>query len=120
MTAVITEPPEGGIPPTISEEAARNRKLSEVTRKLVYPADIAGSYWPRVRDTCYLRLGLNLDRWQDGIAGLLLAYREDGALCHTIGGFGMSFPRQVVKTHTITSVLFGLAVDYHCLLIIWT
>lgn len=109
-----------GTPLTNSEDDRRNRKLSEVTRKLVVPADIAGSYWPRIRDTCNDRLGLSLDRWQDGLAGLLLVYRPDGVLAHTIGGFGLCICRQVGKTHTITCVLFGLCVEYPGLLVIWT
>jgi phage terminase large subunit-like protein len=110
-----------GTPPTSSDDDdRRNRKLSEVARKLVVPEGITGSYWPKVRDGSYLRLGLSLDRWQDGIAGLLLAHRSDGVLAHTIGGFGMSLPRQVGKTHTIVSVMFGLCVEYPGLLAIWT
>lgn len=130
---------ESGTPPTSSDdepdsqpvidfnnltpediERRRNRKLSEVTRKLVVPANIAGSYWPAVRETCNERLGLTLDRWQDGIAGLLLAYREDGILAHTVGGFGISIPRQCGKTHTLTAVLFGLCVENPGVLAIWT
>ena len=97
-----------------------DRKLSEVAKKLVVPNDITGSYWPGVRDTCEQRLGIYLDRWQDGIAGLLLAHRSDGVLAHTVGGFGMSLARQVGKTHTVISVLFGLCVDHPGLLVIWT
>ena len=116
MTA---EPMESGIPP-MNLEDRRNRKLYEVTKKLVVPSGITGSYWPRVRNTCNDRLGLNLDRWQDGVAGLLLAHRSDGVLAHTIGGFGLCICRQVGKTHTLTCVLFGLCVEYPGLLAIWT
>lgn len=97
-----------------------DRKLSEVTKKLVIPQGIVGSYWPLVRATCMDRMGITLDRWQDGIAGLLLAYGDTGVLAHTIGGFGMSLPRQVGKTHTVISVLFGLCVEYPGMLAIWT
>lgn len=93
------QPERSGAPPTSSEpDPTRvDRKLSEVAKKLVVPADIEGSYWPGVKQTCTERLGLTLDRWQDGIGGLALAYRADGALAHTVGGFGMSLPRQVGK-----------------------
>lgn len=128
---------ESGTPPTTSDpddqpaadfnkltdediERRRNRKLSEVTKNLVVPQNIAGSYWPRIRETCNLRLGLSLDRWQDGIAGLALAYRPDGVIAHTVGGCGMTLPRQVGKTHTIVSVMFGLCVEHPGLLAIWT
>lgn len=121
LVARKKQPAESGTPPTISEaESRRDRKLSEVTKKLVVPVDITGSYWPDVRDTCNERLGIFLDRWQDGIAGLLLAHREDGVIAHTIGGFGLSICRQVGKTHTLTAVLFGLCVEHPGLLAIWT
>lgn len=121
LVARKKQPAESGTPPTISEaESRRDRKLSEVTKKLVVPVDITGSYWPDVRDTCNTRLGIFLDRWQDGIAGLLLAHREDGVIAHTIGGFGLSICRQVGKTHTLTAVLFGLCVEHPGLLAIWT
>lgn len=98
----------------------RNRKLSEVAKKLVVPEGIVGSYWPRIRETCNTRLGLSLDRWQDGIAGLALAYRSDGVIAHTVGGCGMTLPRQVGKTHTVVSVMFGLCIEHPGLLAIWT
>ena len=116
-------PAKGGTPPTISEDLAGNRadrKLSEVARKLVIPTGITGSYWPSIRETCDDRLGISLDRWQDGITGLLLAHREDGVIAHTVGGFGMSLPRQVGKTFTLTAAMFGMAVEYPDLLGIWT
>lgn len=83
----------------------RNRKLSEVAKKLVVPEGIVGSYWPRIRETCNTRLGLSLDRWQDGIAGLALAYRSDGVIAHTVGGCGMTLPRQVGKSIRLTTPL---------------
>lgn len=119
MGPVAIDVAESGIQTTSSDER-RNRKLSEVTRKLVVPVGITGSYWTRVRGTCNDRLGLSLDRWQDGIAGLLLAHRDDGMLAHTIGGFGLCVCRQVGKTHTVTCVLFGLCVEFPGLLVIWT
>lgn len=112
-------PAKSGTPPTTSESRA-DRKLSEVAGKLIIPSGITGSYWPAVRKTCNERMGIALDRWQDGIAGLLLAHREDGVVAHTIGGFGLSLPRQVGKTYTLTAVAFGMAVEYPGLLGIWT
>lgn len=120
---------ESGTPPTSSDEppetpdpgdVRRNRKLSEVAKVLVVPEGITGSYWPRIRETCNTRLGLTLDKWQDGIAGLTLAYRSDGVIAHTIGGCGLTLPRQVGKTHTIVSVMFGLCIEHPGLLAIWT
>lgn len=109
---------EGGADP--ADPLRAERKLSEVTKKLIIPTGIVGSYWPTVRTTCVERLGITLDRWQDGISGLLLAYGDGGVLAHTIGGFGMSLPRQVGKTHTVVTTLFGLCVEYPGMLAIWT
>jgi len=88
-----------GTPQLTSEEieARRNRKLSEVAKRLAVPSGITGSYWPRVRATAGERLGLTLDRWQDGAAGLMLAHRADGVIAHTVGGFGLCICRQVGK-----------------------
>jgi hypothetical protein len=112
-------PAEIGTSPATSEDRL-DRKLSEVSRKLVVPSGITGSYWPVVRKTCNERMGISLDRWQEGIAGLLLAHREDGVVAHTVGGFGISLPRQVGKTYTLMAVAFGMAVEYPGLLGIWT
>lgn len=113
-----SKPPTSGTPPTSSDRA--NRRLSEVASNLVIPADISGSYWPPIRQTIQRRLGVTLDRWQDGLGGLMLAYRDGGQLAHTIGGVGMSLPRQVGKTFTLTTVLSGLCIEYPGLLVIWT
>lgn len=122
MSPVDSAPVETGTPQLTSEEIEdrRNRKLSEVAKRLAVPSGITGSYWPRVRATVGERLGLTLDRWQDGIAGLMLAHRADGVIAHTVGGFGLCVCRQVGKTHTVTCVLFGLCVEFPGLLAIWT
>lgn len=114
MASPEPEPSSGTSPPN-SEQ-----RLSQVARRLVIPEGIVGSYWPPVRQTIISRLGADLDRWQDGIGGLLLAYRENGQLAHTIGGAGMSLPRQVGKTFTLTTLMTGLCIEYPGLLAIWT
>ena len=96
------------------------RKLSEVTKHLVIPAGITGSYWPDIAETCITRLGIEFDEWQNGINGLALAHRDDGTLAHTVGGLGMSIARQTGKTYCISGLLFGLAVEHPDLLMIWT
>src|SRR5690349_23303045 len=57
--------------------ATDRRRLSEVARHVVVPADIAASEWPAVRETCR-RLGWRFDGWQDGAAMLALGLRDDG------------------------------------------
>jgi len=73
------------------------RRLSEVTKHLVIPDGIVSSYWPSVNNTCSKRLGITFDRWQEGAGSLILAKRANGKLAHTVGGVGMSLPRQVGK-----------------------
>lgn len=104
-----------GIPTNRSE-----LRLSTLAKRLVYPPDIADSYWPALRGVCVDELGISLDAWQDGAAGLALAHREDGTLVHTVGGFGLSVCRQAGKTHTLVGLMFALCVTYPNLLAIWT
>ena len=117
-----TENPEAPTPPgpptTTSER--KDRRLSDAAKKLVVPDGIVDSYWREVRPVCENQLGITLDRWQDGIAGLALAHRDNGELAHTVGGVGLCICRQAGKTHTLTCVMFGLCVRYPGLLCIWT
>lgn len=106
-------------PPTTSDDP-KSRKLSEVAKLLVMPEGITGSFWPNIRSTCTDRLGITFDGWQDGIASLCLAHRDDKALAHTIGGAGISICRQTGKTHTLVGLVFTMCVEFPGLLVIWT
>ena len=97
-----------------------DRRLSEVTKKLVIPDGIHHTDWGPVYDTCVRRLGIEYDEWQNGIGKILLAKREDGSLAHTIGGLGLSICRQTGKSFMICGALFGLSVNHPGLLAIWT
>lgn len=96
------------------------RPLSEVARAVVAPGDIASTGWPAVRDTCRSKLGIDFDAWQDGAGRLILAKRADGKLAATVGGVGMSLPRQVGKTYLLAGLIFGLCVNTPGLLVIWS
>jgi len=96
------------------------RPLSEVARHVVTPAGIKSTGWPRVRDTCRTKLGIDFDVWQDGVGRVILAKDAEGSLAATVGGAGMSLPRQVGKTYLLAGMLFGLCVDQPDLLMIWT
>jgi hypothetical protein len=96
------------------------RKLSEIARKVVSPSDLTSTAWPGVRDACRRQLGITFDDWQDGAGRLILAKRADGKLAATIGGVGMSVPRQVGKTYLIGGMAFGLAVTRPKMLMIWS
>src|ERR1043165_5944800 len=86
-------------------QAPSNRRLSEVSKKLVVPQGITGSYWPRLRNTCNQKLGITLDRWQDDVNGLALSKRADGSLSHTIAGMGLSICRQAGKALDVDTAL---------------
>ena len=103
-------------PPTRSG----TKKLSEAARHLVAPKGIASTEWPSVRDTCRKKLGVEFDEWQHGAGRLILAKRQDGKLASTIGGIGMSLPRQVGKTYLIGAMSFALCINRPGLLVIWS
>jgi hypothetical protein len=65
-------------------------------------------------------LGIRFDPWQDGAAQLALARRADGLLATTVGGVGMSLPRQVGKTFLFAGLIFTLCLERPGLLVLWT
>lgn len=95
-------------------------RLSEVARKVVQPSGITSTGWPRVEEVCRTKLGVEFDEWQKGAGRLMLAKRADGVLAASIGGVGMSLPRQVGKTFLLAGMIFALCVDMPGLLVIWT
>lgn len=95
-------------------------RLSEVARRVVQPSGIVSTGWPAVQKTCSEKLGVEFDEWQKGAGRLMLAKRADGALAASIGGVGMSLPRQVGKTFLLAGVIFALCIDMPGLLVIWT
>lgn len=96
------------------------KKLSEVARYVVKPDGIVSTGWPAVEATCRAKLGIQFDEWQAGAGRLILAKRKNGKLAATIGGVGMSLPRQVGKTYLLAGLLFGLCINEPGLLVIWT
>lgn len=95
------------------------RKLSEVTRHLVMPAGIVSTGWTQVCDRCR-DLGIGFDGWQQGAGKLILGKAADGRYAATVGGVGMSLPRQVGKTYLVGGMVFALAIDTPGLTVIWT
>lgn len=95
------------------------RKLSEVTRLLSVPKGIESSGWPQVERRCR-QMGIGFDEWQRGAGRLILAKTADGKYASTVGGVGMSLPRQVGKTYLIGAIVFALCVDNPGLTVIWT
>lgn len=95
------------------------RKLSEVTRLLSIPKGIKSSGWPQVENRCE-QMGIGFDEWQRGAGRLILAKTADGKYAATVGGVGMSLPRQVGKTYLIGAIAFALCIDNPGLTVIWT
>lgn len=96
-----------------------DRKLSEVARHLVMPANIVSTAWPSV--SAQLRvMDIPLDRWQQGFCQAILAKREDGQYACGIGGAIASIPRQSGKTYTIGALIFALCLATPGTLALWT
>ncbi len=94
-------------------------RLSEVARHLVKPAGIVRTGWPAIEATCR-RLGTGFDQWQADLGRLMFAKTADGIYAATVGGVGMSLPRQVGKTHLVGFSMFALCVNTPGLTVIWT
>jgi hypothetical protein len=58
--------------------------------------------------------------WQHGAGQVILAKRADGKYASTIGGTGMSIPRQVGKTFLVGAIVFALCLLRPKLTVIWT
>jgi hypothetical protein len=58
--------------------------------------------------------------WQPDVGRLILAKRADGKYAATIGGTGLSIPRQVGKTFLVGAIIFALCLLRPNLTVIWT
>jgi phage terminase large subunit-like protein len=65
-------------------------------------------------------LGIAFRPWQHGAGQVILAKRDDGKYAATIGGTGMSIPRQVGKTFLVGAIVFALCLLRPNLTVIWT
>ncbi len=94
-------------------------RLSEVARHVVAPKGVVSTGWPAVRDKCR-DLGISFRWWQHPIGQLILSKRADGTYAATIGGTGLSIPRQVGKTFLVGAIVFALCLLRPSLTVIWT
>lgn len=94
-------------------------KLSEVARRVHAPAGIVATGWPAVEAKCR-DLGISFRWWQHAIGRLILAKRADGTYASTIGGTGLSIPRQVGKTFLVAAVMFALCLLRPGFTVLWT
>jgi phage terminase large subunit-like protein len=95
------------------------RRLSEVACHVVQPAKIKTTNWPAVEAKCR-DMGIGFDEWQRGAGRLILSKTADGKYAATVGGVGMSLPRQVGKTYLIGAIVFALCILFPGLTVIWT
>lgn len=102
-----------------SPTATSTRKLSDVARHVRAPKGIVATGWPAVEKKAG-ELGVKFRWWQKPIGKLLLAKRADGKYAATIGGTGLSIPRQVGKTFLIGAIVFALCLLRPNLTVIWT
>lgn len=94
-------------------------RLSEYARKFVYPPTITKTVWPRV-EAKGKELGLGFDWWQSQFGTVCLGYGTDGKYVATVGGIGMSVPRQVGKTYFVLTLLVIMCILFPGLQVVWT
>lgn len=102
-----------------SKTATSTPRLSEFAREFVFPAGIVRTVWPRV-EAKGLELGLGFDWWQSQLGTVCLGYDESGKYAATVGGIGLSIPRQVGKTYFVATLLVIMCILFPGLQVIWT
>lgn len=102
-----------------SKTASSTPRLSEYARKFTYPDGIHRTVWPRV-EAKGRELGFGFDWWQSQAGTVILGYGEDGKYVATVGGVGMSIPRQVGKTYFVLAMLVILCILFPGLRVVWT
>lgn len=105
--------------PTATLTKPGTPKLSEIARRVHAPAGIVSTGWPAVEAKCG-DLGISFRWWQVPIGRLVLAKRADGTYASTIGGTGLSIPRQVGKTFLVAAVMFALCLLRPGFTVLWT
>src|SRR5678815_341652 len=94
---------------TLLAVQSSTRRLSEVVRRLSVPPAATFTGWPDIELTCS-RLGTSFDQWQADAGRAIFSQTPDGKYASTVGGCGMSLPRQVGKTHLLGFSMFALCV----------
>lgn len=102
-----------------SMTASSTPRLSEYARKFTYPQGIKRTVWTRV-EAKGRELGLGFDWWQSQAGTVILGYGEDGRYVATVGGVGMSIPRQVGKTYFVLAMIVILCILFPGLRVVWT
>jgi hypothetical protein len=102
-----------------SPTASSTPRLSEFARAFVFPTGIRKTVWPRV-EAKGRELGLGFDWWQSQLGTVCLGYDERGKYVATVGGIGLSIPRQVGKTYFVLALLVILCILFPGFQVVWT
>ena len=94
-------------------------KLSDIAKYVVVPDGVVATGWPAVERKCR-DLDITFRSWQPDVGRLILAKRADGKYAATVGGTGISIPRQVGKTFLVAAIVFALCLLRPGLTVIWT
>ena len=105
--------------PPKSKTATSTPRLSEYALAFKYPDGIRKTVWPRV-EAKGAELGLGFDWWQSQLGTVCLGYGDDGQYVATVGGIGLSIPRQVGKTYFVLATLVTMCVLFPGLQVVWT
>lgn len=105
--------------PPKSKTATSTPRLSEYAQAFHFPVGIKRTVWPRV-EAKGKELGLGFDWWQSQLGTVCLGYGADGQYVATVGGIGLSIPRQVGKTYFVLAMLVILCILFPGLQVVWT
>lgn len=94
-------------------------RLSERAKFVHVPPTGVSTGWPVVRDKL-ADLGIRFRWWQVAIARIILSKNAAGKYTTTIGGVGLSIPRQVGKTFLVGALVFALCLLRPGLTVIWS
>jgi len=99
--------------------ATSTPRLSEFAKSFVFPDGIKKTVWPRV-EAKGRELGLGFDWWQSQLGSVCLGYGDDGLYVATVGGIGLSIPRQVGKTYFVLALMFLMCILFPGFQVVWT
>ena len=105
--------------PPRSKTATSTPRLSEYALAFKFPEGIKKTVWPRV-EAKGKELDLGFDWWQSQLGTVCLGYGDDGQYVATVGGIGLSIPRQVGKTYFVLATLVIMCILFPGLQVVWT
>lgn len=105
--------------PRKSKTGTSTPRLSEYALAFKFPAGIRKTVWTRV-EAKGRELGLGFDWWQSQLGTVCLGYGADGQYVATVGGIGLSIPRQVGKTYFVLATLVIMCILFPGLQVVWT